>query len=471
MPDHNVRRLVSNREYYRVDFTDFADYATSTLAPNPVLGDYPDNQALLYEGIERHPEEPLFTTNWSGKDFGLSLLDAVIARHKAFVSVTTRFLVYRDSRSTYKQQYGELDADDVAGATVLTTQVFAAKPIPGINSLDDRVLDKQLLEEWDRYYVLLPVPSDLEWRFALSGTYTDYFLEQCLQNPSRPGGLTADQIQRLRENGRENGTEHSVEFELGGLALALPHYVGFMYDLVEARKVPIRQSVGRSNRRRVEIQAEDDPRLKYRIIRSVNVIRPTAGLDNEPSHRSWSPPSHSYAVRGHWRTLGDTNRVGHDQFGKRVQGKTWVRDHEKGYSGQYPFPTTSETRSSSVVINIKETLSYGRDVIQSLDSSASQRDDETAQCISVRAPVTTTTAPSLEWRAQERAKLTFPLRYFILRRDKYRCCLCGHSAADENGIKLHVDHKVPIDQWGRTVERNLWTLCSSCNQGKGVHRL
>lgn len=471
MPDHNVRRLVTNREYCRVDFSDFADYATSTLAPNPVLGDYADNQALLYEGIERHPEEPLFTTNWSGRDFGLSLLDAVIARHKVFVSVTTRFLVYRDSRSTYKQQYGELDPDDVAGATVLTTQIFAAKPLSGIDSLDDTVLNKQLLEEWDRYYVLLPVPSDLEWRFALSGTYTDYFLDQCLQNPGRPGGLTPDQIQRVRKTGRENGTEHSVEFELGSLALALPHYVGFMYDLVGDKKVPVRQTTQRRNRRRVETQAQDDSRVKYRIIRSVNVIRPKAGLGKKPFRRSWSPPSHSYAVRGHWRTLGDTDRAGHDQCGKRVQGKTWVRDHEKGYTGQYPFPTTSETRSSSVVINIKEPLSYGRDVIQSADSIASQRDDETPQCTSVRGADTTTTAPSLEWRAQERAKLTFQFRYFILRRDHYRCCLCGRSAADENGIKLHVDHKVPIEQWGRTVETNLWTLCSDCNQGKGVHKL
>jgi len=53
MPDHDVRRLVRDREYYRVDFADFADYATSTLPPDPILSHYPDNRALLYEGIDR----------------------------------------------------------------------------------------------------------------------------------------------------------------------------------------------------------------------------------------------------------------------------------------------------------------------------------------------------------------------------------------------------------------------------------
>src|SRR6185369_9225059 len=60
MPDRNFRELVSNRDYYRVDFADFADYATSPLPPEPLLGDYIDDRALIFEGIDRRPEEPLF---------------------------------------------------------------------------------------------------------------------------------------------------------------------------------------------------------------------------------------------------------------------------------------------------------------------------------------------------------------------------------------------------------------------------
>lgn len=468
MPDHNVRRLVSDREYYRVDLADFADYATSTLPPNPILGHYPDNRALLYEGVDRRPEEPLITTKWSGRDFGLSILDAVVARYKAFVSVTMRLLVYRDARATYGQQYGNLDPDDVAGATVLTTIVFAAKPVSAIASLDDPVLDKQPLEEWDRYYVLLPVPSDLEWRFVLSGTYTDFFLEQSLKNPGRPGGLAPDQIRRVREGRQENETEYAVEFELARLALALPSYVSFMYDLVENENVPVRQPNHPNNHKIVLTLPGDSGSLKHRVIRSVRVVRPDSGA--KWKSRSWSPASHVYAVRGHWRALSDSDRQGRDQYGNPVRGKTWVSDYEKGYGDVYPFPTSSKRRSSSVVINIKEPLSYGRDVIQSFKKTpASQLGHERRQHTRESVAKTESDAPSREWRARERAKLTAGLRYSVLRRDGFRCRQCGRSAADENGLRLEVDHRISIDQWGRTEEANLWTLCLDCNRGKVAH--
>ena len=52
----------------------------------------------------------------------------------------------------------------------------------------------------------------------------------------------------------------------------------------------------------------------------------------------------------------------------------------------------------------------------------------------------------------------------FLKRDGFRCVLCGRSAAD--GVKLHVDHIKPIAKGGKTVEFNLRTLCEHCNWGK-----
>src|SRR6185369_173249 len=109
--------------------------------------------------------------------------DAIVARSKVFVSVTTRLLVYRNPLTTYRRQYGDLDADDIAGATVLTTIVFAAQPLP---RADTSAHEEQPLEEWDRYYIMPPVPEDLDWKFSLSGTYTDAFLDECIQHPDQP---------------------------------------------------------------------------------------------------------------------------------------------------------------------------------------------------------------------------------------------------------------------------------------------
>ncbi len=64
----------------------------------------------------------------------------------------------------------------------------------------------------------------------------------------------------------------------------------------------------------------------------------------------------------------------------------------------------------------------------------------------------------------ERAKMTDSLRYDIMKRDKFRCQLCGSTASD--GVKLHVDHIVPVAKGGKTTPENLRTLCDRCNMGK-----
>ena len=55
------------------------------------------------------------------------------------------------------------------------------------------------------------------------------------------------------------------------------------------------------------------------------------------------------------------------------------------------------------------------------------------------------------------------LRYEILKRAKYRCELCGISAADK---ALEVDHIVPRNQGGTDYSSNLQALCYSCNAMK-----
>ena len=67
-------------------------------------------------------------------------------------------------------------------------------------------------------------------------------------------------------------------------------------------------------------------------------------------------------------------------------------------------------------------------------------------------------------RDLERSKLNAGLRYDVLRRDGFRCRICGATQAD--GAKLHVDHIIPIAKGGKTEISNLQTLCDLCNIGK-----
>lgn len=64
----------------------------------------------------------------------------------------------------------------------------------------------------------------------------------------------------------------------------------------------------------------------------------------------------------------------------------------------------------------------------------------------------------------ERAMLSDEMRYDVLRRDGFRCVLCGMSAKD--GAILHVDHIIPVSKGGKSELSNLRTLCEKCNIGK-----
>ena len=64
----------------------------------------------------------------------------------------------------------------------------------------------------------------------------------------------------------------------------------------------------------------------------------------------------------------------------------------------------------------------------------------------------------------ERSLMTATLRYEILKRDNFRCQICGSTAQD--GVKLHIDHIVPVSKGGHTTADNLQVLCDRCNFGK-----
>jgi 5-methylcytosine-specific restriction endonuclease McrA len=49
-----------------------------------------------------------------------------------------------------------------------------------------------------------------------------------------------------------------------------------------------------------------------------------------------------------------------------------------------------------------------------------------------------------------------------------RCEMCGRTVKDD-GVKLHVDHKMPQAWGGTNHPSNLQALCAECNQGKKDH--
>jgi hypothetical protein len=63
----------------------------------------------------------------------------------------------------------------------------------------------------------------------------------------------------------------------------------------------------------------------------------------------------------------------------------------------------------------------------------------------------------------KRAQFSKTVRAYVLR--DQRCAQCGRTPT-EDYVKLHIDHKIPLEWDGTNELENLQALCSECNEGK-----
>jgi 5-methylcytosine-specific restriction endonuclease McrA len=71
-------------------------------------------------------------------------------------------------------------------------------------------------------------------------------------------------------------------------------------------------------------------------------------------------------------------------------------------------------------------------------------------------------------RATDSGVISGKQRARILNFAHGRCQMCGRTV-NGDGIKLQIDHKVPQNWGGLTVDENLWAICVQCNHGKRDH--
>lgn len=62
--------------------------------------------------------------------------------------------------------------------------------------------------------------------------------------------------------------------------------------------------------------------------------------------------------------------------------------------------------------------------------------------------------------------INYRMRFKVMQRDNFKCCICGASPASQTGVTLHIDHIIPCAKGGTATMENLQTLCSKCNLGK-----
>lgn len=143
----------------------------------------------------------------------------------------------------------------------------------------------------------------------------------------------------------------------------------------------------------------------------------------------------------------------------RVRSEKFQTTERKLFEArQLKYPTPSATARATVFY----TSPAGRNSYSAWrDWNFDQLRQEFATARQIRARQSTTEA----LRRRERTLVTPAVRAQIMRRDGYRCRMCG--ATTDDGAKLHVDHIEPVSRGGTSTSSNLQTLCETCNLGKG----
>jgi hypothetical protein len=129
----------------------------------------------------------------------------------------------------------------------------------------------------------------------------------------------------------------------------------------------------------------------------------------------------------------------------------WTRTLER--EGRRPF--RRDLKAYGFVVSpdtiVRRYGSWKAALVRAADSLGDQGSEETAEKVA---------AGHTELSAK-RGGLSVRKRFFVFKRDKYRCRICGAT-----GVELEVDHIVPVAEGGSDALGNLQTLCFKCNRGK-----
>ena len=412
------QKLHDTLEYNLVDFNDFFDYATSDLTKDNSQWQLLDNEILYFQNLPGTIENLAFEL----EDFHLYVGGVCLSRHENNVGVMVIFI-----------RKGKCDED-------LLENDFC------ILQYDYRD-HSESARSWMSYNV-----SEEHYEYMTAGVYINYYMRQYLMEPnrfSREIEMTTQYNQLVRETEKQR-IGLPFLYDMSRLMVHLPAYLEFMYDLIVAERKPVIYK-RQIQHKRGKSKFISKP-ARYRIVKSIRLIYPNSEVIPSPTvDRKWNSPSYRFKVRGFWRHFRmKPDTVGHDILGNKIVGKTWIPEFEKGTDKE---AIGEETVSSNpgTPINVKQTLSYARDVIEAYESQQAGMDTET-------------TKPTEEWIYQERHKLTAALRFLIFKRDNFKCRYCGRTQPD--GVKLQIDHLKPVSKWGRTIESNLVTACGECNLGK-----
>lgn len=160
---------------------------------------------------------------------------------------------------------------------------------------------------------------------------------------------------------------------------------------------------------------------------------------------------------------------------KRIDDEDLLKEIERIWIKLGRQPTTSDIKAGISNYSLHayaEHFGGWRGALQAFVEYIEETNNDGQTFEEFPADMKDTKAESIPYKETERIRhktprdVNYRLRFKIMRRDNFKCCICGNSPAKDPTIELHIDHIIPWAKGGETVLENLQTLCSICNLGK-----
>lgn len=236
----------------------------------------------------------------------------------------------------------------------------------------------------------------------------------------------------------------------------------------QSRSKSKRQKTHRSTSSDDPLNPDFSPRLgcPKRLLKSMADPFPRTEFDKDAEYYAITLTADS---DGKTTTGGQTHWVGFADEAARIEIRelslvepTWMADHWECFS--QPYMVVTDTRGF-----YRWFLSGGHALITlEMTEMHMPWELEPRECVQQGFYDGFTSVSKLPQGALNRAP-TPKVRMQVLKRDGYRCRLCGRRPADYVDVELHVHHIRPYANRGVSTEPNLVALCHTCHNGLEPH--
>ena len=220
-----------------------------------------------------------------------------------------------------------------------------------------------------------------------------------------------------------------------------------------------------------------DEQLKDDLIRVANILGKTTFSSGEyRSHGNWDKGTY-FNRFGTWNNaLVNAGLQPYKQVsGKKIATATLFEELERLWIKLGRQPTTTDIKNGASIYSLntfsRRFGSWRKALVAFVnyvndDNNQTDKDDGSMPLASSVRHESCDTHELAFTKHKTQREPNLRLRFKVLARDHFKCCICGASPAKDSSVELHVDHITPWSKGGETVLDNLQTLCSKCNLGK-----